>query len=58
MRRAIEIIDNRCTAEASGNVTLDNIKAVAASGVDYVSVGRLTHSAPAANIGLDWTPAS
>ena len=58
MRRAIEIIDNRCTTEASGNVTLDNIKAVAASGVDYVSVGRLTHSAPSANIGLDWTPAA
>jgi len=42
--------------EASGGVRLDTIAAIAASGVTYVSVGRLTQSAPAADIGLDFTP--
>ena len=42
--------------EASGGVRLDTIAAIAATGVDYVSVGRLTQSAPAADIGLDFTP--
>jgi nicotinate-nucleotide pyrophosphorylase (carboxylating) len=42
--------------EASGGVRLDTIGAIAATGVDYVSVGRLTQSAPAADIGLDFTP--
>lgn len=40
--------------EASGGVNLDSIRAIAASGVDYISVGRLTMSAPAVDIGLDW----
>ena len=42
--------------EASGGIDLDTIHAKAATGVDYVSVGRLTQSAPAADIGLDFTP--
>lgn len=41
---------------AYNGVTLETIGAIAASGVDYVSVGRLTQSAPAADIGLDFTP--
>ena len=44
------------TTEASGGIDLDTIHAKAATGVDYVSVGRLTQSAPAADIGLDFTP--
>ena len=55
LREAVEIIGNRAKTEASGGITLDTIKAKAASGVDYVSVGRLTQSAPAADIGLDFT---
>jgi nicotinate-nucleotide pyrophosphorylase (carboxylating) len=43
--------------EASGDVNLETIRAIAATGVTYISVGRLTHSAKAANIGLDWDTA-
>ena len=46
----------RVPTEASGGIDLDTIHAKAATGVDYVSVGRLTQSAPAADIGLDFTP--
>ncbi|RKF22328.1 carboxylating nicotinate-nucleotide diphosphorylase [Altericroceibacterium spongiae] len=56
LRRAVTLIDGRAKIEASGGVTLDTIGDIAASGVDYVSVGRLTQSAPAADIGLDFTP--
>ncbi len=44
----------RAYPEASGGVRLDTIRAIAGSGVDFVSVGRLTQSAPAADIGLDF----
>ena len=53
---AVTLIARRAATEASGGVTLETIGAIAASGVDYVSVGRLTQSAPAADIGLDFTP--
>ena len=56
LREAVALIAGRAAAEASGGVTLATIGAIAASGVDYVSVGRLTQSAPAADIGLDFTP--
>ena len=46
----------RVPTEASGGINLETIRAKAATGVDYVSVGRLTQSAPAADIGLDFTP--
>ena len=52
MRRAVEIISGRAIVEASGGVTLENVHAIAESGVDYISVGRITHSAPALDIGL------
>ena len=55
LREAVAIIAGRAKTEASGGINLDTIKAKAASGVDYVSVGRLTQSAPAADIGLDFT---
>ena len=54
LREAVGIIRERVPAEASGGVTLDTIGAIAETGVDYISVGRLTQSAPAADIGLDF----
>jgi nicotinate-nucleotide pyrophosphorylase (carboxylating) len=53
---AVAIIAGRAASEASGGIDLSTIAAKAASGVDYVSVGRLTQSAPAADIGLDFQP--
>ena len=55
LREAVSIVDGRVPTEASGGIDLDTIAAKAATGVDYVSVGRLTQSAPAADIGLDFT---
>ncbi|RDC61214.1 Nicotinate-nucleotide diphosphorylase (carboxylating) [Alteripontixanthobacter maritimus] len=57
LRQAVALVAGRVPTEASGGITLDTIAAKAATGVDYVSVGRLTQSAPAADIGLDFTPA-
>lgn len=54
LRLAVAQVAGRVPCEASGGVRLDTIAAIAASGVDYVSVGRLTQSAPAADIGLDF----
>ncbi|MDA0819577.1 MAG: carboxylating nicotinate-nucleotide diphosphorylase [Proteobacteria bacterium] len=56
LREAVALIAGRVPTEASGGINLDTIKAKAATGVNYVSVGRLTQSAPAADIGLDFTP--
>ena len=56
LRKAVALIDGRVPAEASGGVNLDTIGPIAATGVTYVSVGRLTQSAPAADIGLDFQP--
>ena len=56
LREAVRIVAGRVPTEASGGINLQTIKAKAATGVDYVSVGRLTQSAPAADIGLDFTP--
>ena len=56
LREAVALVAGRAPTEASGGVRLDTIGAIAATGVDYVSVGRLTQSAPAADIGLDFTP--
>jgi len=54
LRQARAIIDNAIPCEASGGVNLDTIRAIAETGVDYISVGRLTQSAPAVDIGLDY----
>ena len=56
LKEAVALIDGRAKTEASGGINLDTIAAKAASGVDYCSVGRLTQSAPAADVGLDFTP--
>jgi nicotinate-nucleotide pyrophosphorylase (carboxylating) len=56
IRAALQVIDNRTLVEASGGVTLDNVEEIARTGVDFISVGRLTHSAPALDISLEVTP--
>jgi len=55
LRLAVRMINGRAKTEASGGVTLDTIKAIAETGVDRVSVGRITQSAPAVDIGMDWS---
>jgi nicotinate-nucleotide pyrophosphorylase (carboxylating) len=54
LREAVAEVAGRVPTEASGGVTLDTIRAIAETGVTYVSVGRITQSAPAADIGLDF----
>ena len=54
LRGAVTLVGGRVPTEASGGVTLDTIRAKAETGVTYISVGRLTQSAPAADIGLDF----
>lgn len=56
LREAVALVAGRVPIEASGGVRLDTIAEIAATGVTYVSVGRLTQSAPAADIGLDFKP--
>jgi nicotinate-nucleotide pyrophosphorylase (carboxylating) len=53
LRGAVTLVGGRVPTEASGGVSLETIRAIAETGVTYVSVGRLTQSAPAADIGLD-----
>ncbi|HSV26538.1 MAG TPA: carboxylating nicotinate-nucleotide diphosphorylase [Sedimentisphaerales bacterium] len=59
LRRAVEMRDRMCgknrkpKLEASGNITLNNVRAIAASGVDRISIGAITHSAGCVDIGLD-----
>lgn len=58
LREAVALVAGRVPTEASGGVTLDTIRAKAETGVTYISVGRLTQSAPAADIGLDFSVGS
>lgn len=53
METAVRIADGRAILEASGGITLETVKEVASTGVDIISVGALTHSAPALNVSLD-----
>ncbi|MFA5968269.1 MAG: carboxylating nicotinate-nucleotide diphosphorylase [Sphingomonas sp.] len=55
LRGAVTLVGGRVPTEASGGVRLDSIRAIAETGVTYISVGRLTQSAPAADIGLDFS---
>jgi nicotinate-nucleotide pyrophosphorylase (carboxylating) len=55
VRSAVERIAGRALVEASGGVTLENVRAYAEAGVDYISVGRLTHAAPALDLSLEVT---
>ena len=52
LRQAVELAGGRAELEASGGITLDTVRAVAETGVDYISVGALTHSAPALDVSL------
>jgi nicotinate-nucleotide pyrophosphorylase (carboxylating) len=54
LRQAVELVAGRMVTEASGNMSLPRIAEVAATGVDYISVGALTHSAPNLDLGLDF----
>lgn len=55
MKEAVKLISGKALVEASGNVTLDTIRAIAETGVDFISSGSLTHSAPAADISMKIT---
>jgi nicotinate-nucleotide pyrophosphorylase (carboxylating) len=52
LRRAVELVNGRAELEASGGISLDNVRAIAETGVDFISVGALTHSAPALDVSL------
>ena len=54
MRRATELNAGRALLEASGNVALDNVRQIAETGVDYISVGALTHSVKSFDVSFDW----
>ncbi len=54
LREAVQLVDGRSKLEASGSITLTNIRAVAETGVDFISIGALTHSSTAADIALDF----
>jgi nicotinate-nucleotide pyrophosphorylase (carboxylating) len=54
LRKAVTMVAGRCLTEASGGVNLDTVKEIAATGVDLISVGALTHSAPVLDLGLDF----
>ena len=52
--QSIELISGRSKTEASGGITMDTVREIAETGVDYISIGALTHSAPAVDIGFDF----
>jgi nicotinate-nucleotide pyrophosphorylase (carboxylating) len=54
LREAVALVAGRVPLEASGGVNLDTIRAIAETGVDFISLGRITQSAPAVDIGLDY----
>jgi len=56
LRKAVRLVHGRAFLEASGGVTLANVREVASTGVDAISIGALTHSAPALDLSLDVTP--
>jgi nicotinate-nucleotide pyrophosphorylase (carboxylating) len=55
MREAVDLNRGRARLEASGNVSLDNVRKIAETGVDFISVGALTHSAQVFDVSLNWT---
>ena len=54
LRASVDLVNGRAVTEASGGITLDRVRAIAETGVDWISVGALTHSAPALDVGLDF----
>ncbi len=55
MVKAVRMINGRALVEASGGVSLATVEAIAMTGVDIISIGALTHSAPSCDIGMDWS---
>ena len=58
IRTAVDLIKGRALVEVSGGVTLATVREIAAAGPDFISIGALTHSAPAANLSMDIVPLS
>jgi nicotinate-nucleotide pyrophosphorylase (carboxylating) len=56
LQRAVQLVAGRARTEASGGVQLDRVRAIAETGVDFISVGAITHSARAVDLGLDFQP--
>jgi nicotinate-nucleotide pyrophosphorylase (carboxylating) len=54
LREGVKLVNKKAVTEASGGVTLDTVRQMAETGVDWISIGALTHSAPALNVGLDF----
>jgi nicotinate-nucleotide pyrophosphorylase (carboxylating) len=54
LARAVALTKGRAVLEASGNVTLATVRAIAQTGVDYISSGSITHSAASLDVGLDF----
>jgi nicotinate-nucleotide pyrophosphorylase (carboxylating) len=54
LREAVRLVDGRAVTEASGGVALDAVRSIAEAGVDWISVGALTHSATALDLALDF----
>jgi len=54
LKRAVALTRSRATLEASGNITLETVRAVAETGIDYISSGAITHSAPSLDVALDF----
>lgn len=57
LREAVAMVNGRAVTEASGRITSATVAAIAATGVDIISAGWITHSAPVLDLGLDWKPA-
>ena len=55
VRDAIAVVDGHAIVEVSGGITIDRVGTLGAMGVDAISVGALTHSAPSSDLGLDWS---
>ena len=53
MREAVQLVDGRASLEASGGVSLETVREIAETGVDFVSVGALTHSARSLDVSLE-----
>jgi nicotinate-nucleotide pyrophosphorylase (carboxylating) len=54
LRDAVKLVDGRAVTEASGGITLETVRRIAETGVDWISVGALTHSAPSLDLALDF----
>ena len=55
MKKAVSLVGGRAIVEASGNVTIDSVREIAQTGVDIISSGWITHSAPSLDLGMDFT---